>query len=158
MCDRRGNYERQKLSQKMELLFYMAAVLDSDRLVVYAPATGGTSTGSAREMEFSRKSIGQMPSSPDYPKEIAPRFIGHPFQPYDPGQRVEFDNLGSGIRDRINQLSVWTGNGQFYPDQNFAEKLFIDPTNLTQLTKAEQIINRLAADARPRQLTDVRMI
>lgn len=150
--------DEQKLSQKMELLFYMAAVLDSDRLVVYAPATGGTSTGSAREMEFSRKSIGQMPSSPDYPKEIAPRFIGHPFQPYDPGQRVEFDNLGSGIRDRINQLSVWTGNGQFYPDQNFAEKLFIDPTNLTQLTKAEQIINRLAADARPRQLTDVRMI
>ncbi|MDO1583081.1 hypothetical protein [Rhizobium oryzicola] len=151
--------DEQRLAQKMELLFYMAAVLDSDQLVTYAPATGGdTVAGMGRDVEYSRKSIAQMPSATDYPKATAPRYTGRPFQPFEPGQKIEYNNIGSGIRDRINKLSMATGNGQFYPQQNFAEKLLIDPTSMTQMVKAEQIINRLATEARPRQLTDVRMI
>ncbi|WP_117190521.1 hypothetical protein [Rhizobium terrae] len=150
--------DEQKLSQKMELLFYMTAVLDSDKLVTYAPATGGTVGGMGRDVEYGRKAIPQMPRAGDYPKEIAPKFVGRPFVPYDPGQRIEYDNIGSGIRDRINTLSMQTGNGRFYPAQNFAEKILIDPTSHVQMVKAEQVINRLTNDARPRQLTDVRMI
>ena len=150
--------DEQRLSQKMELLFYMASVLDSDRLVKYAPTTGGTLGGSGRDMEFERSSIEQMPSAGNYPKAIQPRFTGKPLQPYETGQRVEYDNIGASIRSRINTLSIATGNGSFYPEQNMATKLFIDPTGGTQLVKAEQIISRLETEARPRQLTEVRMI
>ncbi|MCJ8510241.1 hypothetical protein MUU53_20350 [Rhizobium lemnae] len=150
--------DEQILSQKMELLFYMTAVLDSDRLVVYAPAMGGTTSGSGRATEFSRKSIAAMPSDSNYLKEANPRFTGRPLQPYEPGQRIEFDNLGCGIRDRINMLSALTGQGQFYPSQGFPEKYLADPTGMSQLAKAEQVITRLATDARPKSLTDIRMI
>jgi len=151
--------DEQKLSQKMELLFYMSAVLDSDKLVTYAPAAnGGTVGGMGRDIEYSKKSIPQMPRAGDYPKEISPKFVGRPFVPYDPGTRIEYDNIGGGIRDRINTLSMQTGNGRFYPAQNFAERILIDPTSHVQMVKAEQVISRLTNEARPRQLTDVRMI
>lgn len=150
--------DEQRLSQKMELLFYMASVLDSDRLVSYVPAGGGTLGGTGRDMELARSSIEHMPSAANYPKAIAPRFTGKPLQPYEPGQRIEYTNIGSGIRSRINSLSITTGNGAFYPEQNSAAKLFIDPTGSSQIVKAEQIISRLATEARPRQLAEVRMI
>lgn len=149
-----------KLAEKMELLFYMSSVLDSDRLVTYAPAaSGGTVGGMGRDTEYSRKSISQMPSdTTHYPKAVSPKFTGRPFVPYDPGQRIEYESVGSGIRDRINKLSISTHNGPFYPSQNFAERMLFDPTGHAQMVKAEQIINKLYNDARPRQLTDVRMI
>ncbi|WP_245314290.1 hypothetical protein [Rhizobium sp. R634] len=150
--------DENRLSQKMELLFYMSAVLDSDKLVTYAPSTGGTVGGIGRDIEYGKKAIPQLPSATDYPKSISPRLTGRPFQPYDPGQRIEYDNIGSVVRERINTLSRLTGNSSFYPEQNSLEKLFIDPTSGAQMAKAEQIINRLSADARPKQLTDVRMI
>ncbi|MGR9200558.1 hypothetical protein [Rhizobium leguminosarum] len=150
--------DENRLSQKMELLFYMSAVLDSDKLVTYVPATGGTVGGMGRDIEYSKNAIPQLPSATDYPKATSPRFIGRPLQPFEPGQRVEYDNIGSVVRDRINTLSRLTGNSSFYPEQNFAEKLLIDPTGSAQLAKAEQIINRLSTEARPKQLTDVRMI
>jgi hypothetical protein len=150
--------DENRLSQKMELLFYMSAVLDSDKLVTYVPATGGTVGGMGRDIEYSKNAIPQLPSASDYPKATSPRFIGRPLQPFEPGQRVEYDNIGSVVRDRINTLSRLTGNSSFYPEQNFAEKLLIDPTGSAQLAKAEQIINRLSTEARPKQLTDVRMI
>lgn len=150
--------DENRLSQKMELLFYMSAVLDSDQLVTYVPATAGTGGGMGRDVEYSRNRIPQMPSAPDYPRAVAPRLTGRLFQPYEPGQRIEYDNIGSVVRDRINTLSRLSGNSSFYPEQNFAEQLLVDPTSRTQLVRAEQIISRLSTDARPRQLTDVRMI
>lgn len=150
--------DEQRLSQKMELLFYMASVLESDQLVRYAPATGGSDATIGREVEYSRKPISQLPSASDYPKETYPRLVGKPLPHYEAGQRIRYNNIGGGIRDRIDLLSTQTGNGKFYPQQNVVEKLFVDPTDHAQLMKAEQIINRLSADARPRQLTDVRMI
>lgn len=150
--------DEQRLSQKMELLFYMAAVLDSDELVRYAPATSGSDHSIGREIEYGSRSISQLPSASDYPTETLPRLVGRPYPHYQPGQRIRYNNIGGGIRDRIDLLSMQTGNGKFYPDQNMLEKLIIDPTQHAQIMKAEQIINRLSADARPRQLTDVRMI
>ncbi len=99
-----------------------------------------------------------MPSASDYPKEVTPRYTGKMFQPFETGQRVEYANIGSAVRDRIDTLSRTLTGTTFYPEQNFAERLLVDPTGGAQLVKAEQIINRLAADARPKQLTDVRMI
>ncbi len=154
-----SSIDEPKLADKMELLFYMSSVLDSDRLVAYAPATGGSFGGMGRDVEYSRKSISQMPSDTGhYPKAASPKFVGRPFVPYDPGQRIEYENIGSGIRDRINKLSISTGNGPFYPNQSFVERKLFDPTGHAQMVKAEQIINKLYNDARPRQLTDVRMI
>ncbi|MBW6425282.1 hypothetical protein KX729_28020 [Rhizobium sp. XQZ8] len=155
-----NSIDEPKLAEKMELLFYMSGVLDSDRLVVYSPAaSGGTVGGMGRDNEYSRKSISQMPSdTANYPKAVAPKFTGKPFVPYGTGQRIEYENIGSGIRDRINKLSINTRNGPFYPSQNFAEKFLFDPTGHAQMVKAEQIISKLYNDARPRQLTDVRMI
>jgi hypothetical protein len=150
--------DENRLSQKMELLFYMSAILDSDKLVTYVPSTGGTAGGMGRDIVYGRQAIQQMPSASDYPIATSPRFTGRPFQPYDPGQRIEYDNVGSVVRERINTLSRLTGNSSFYPEQNFAEKLLIDPTSSAQVAKAEQVINRLSTDARPKQLTDVRMI
>jgi len=153
-----SNVDEKKLAEKMELLFYMSSVLDSDRLVTYAPSYGGSVGAIGRETEYDKKSISQMPSDPRYPKAVYPKFNGRPFASYDPGQRIEYENIGSGIRDRVNKLSVSTGNGPFYPSQSFVEKKLFDPTGHTQMVKAEQIISRLYNDARPRQLTDVRMI
>ncbi|WP_105386330.1 hypothetical protein [Neorhizobium alkalisoli] len=150
--------DEQSLSKKMELLFYMASVLDSDQLIRYAPATGGTLGGMGQDVEYGRTPITQMPSATDYPKAVAPRLKGTPYPHYEPGQRVGYKNIGSGIRDRINVLSMQTGNGRFYPEQNFMAKLVLDPTDKTQIVRAEQIISRLSAEARPRQLTEVRMI
>lgn len=148
--------DENRLSQKMELLFYMDAVLESDKLVTYAPASGERAMG--RDVEYGSKPISQMPSAANYPKAIAPKFTGRPFSPYDPGQRVEYNNIGSAVRERIDMLSRMTGNSSFYPEQNFAERLLIDPTGNAQMVKAEQIINRLSASARPKDITDVRMM
>ncbi|MET0173295.1 MAG: hypothetical protein ABW206_12915 [Agrobacterium vaccinii] len=148
--------DENRLSQKMELLFYMDAVLESDKLVTYAPAVGERSMG--RDTEYGSKPISQMPSAANYPKAIAPKFTGMPFAPYEPGQRVEYNNIGSAVRERIDTLSRMTGNSSFYPEQNFAERMLIDPTSSAQLLKAEQVINRLSAAARPKDLTDVKMI
>ncbi|CDZ64911.1 Putative transmembrane protein [Neorhizobium galegae bv. orientalis] len=153
-----SSVDERKLAEKMELLFYMSAVLDSDRLVTYAPSYGGSVGAMGRETEYDKKSISQMPSEPRYPKAVSPKFAGRPFVPYDPGQRIEYENIGSGIRDRINKLSISTHNGPFYPNQNLAERMLFDPTGHAQMMKAEQIINKLYNDARPRQLTEVRMI
>lgn len=150
--------DENRLAQKMELLFYMSAVLDSDRLVSYSPPAGGSAPGTARELVYGREAIPQMPSAADYPKEVVPRFTGKMFQPFEPGKRVEYANIGSAVRARIDTLSRMLAGSSFYPEQNFAEKLLVDPTGSAQLVKAEQIINRLAADARPKQLTDIRMI
>jgi hypothetical protein len=150
--------DENRLSQKMELLFYMSAVMDSDQLVTYVPPAGGTAPGTARELVYGRKPIPQMPSAADYPRETAPRFTGKMLQPFEPGTRIEYSNIGSAVRERIDMLSRLFGGSPFYPEQNFAEKILIDPTGRAQLVKAEQIINRLSADARPRQLIDVRMI
>ncbi|MFD1745016.1 hypothetical protein ACFSE1_06015 [Rhizobium helianthi] len=150
--------DEQRLSQKMELLFYMASVLDSDELVQYAPAMNGSDQTIGRTVEYSSSSINQMPSASDYPKETLPRLVGRPTPHYQPGQRIRYKNIGGGIRDRIDLLSLQTGNGKFYPDQNMLEKFLVDPTQHAQIMKAEQVINRLSADARPRALTEVRMM
>lgn len=144
--------DEQRLAQKIELLFYMTAVLDSDKLVAYFRAPMGPAAG--QEIEYHKRDIPQMPTDRNYPKEVSPR----PGRPFDEGQRIKYDSVGSGIRERIDLLSMRTGNGRFYPEQNLATRIFLDPTDHAQIVKAEQIINRLANDARPRQLTDVRMI
>ncbi|NKN37388.1 hypothetical protein HFC70_13605 [Agrobacterium sp. a22-2] len=150
--------DENRLSQKMELLFYMNAVLDSDRLVTYAPDTSGSPGSMGRELEFSSRPIAQLPSATDYPRATAPRFTGRPFASYEPGQRIEYESIGSVVRERVNTLSSQTGNGRFYPEQNVLERMLIDPTSNAQMAKAEQVINRLSTDARPRQFTEVRMI
>ncbi|APG87637.1 transmembrane protein (plasmid) [Sinorhizobium americanum CCGM7] len=150
--------DENRLSQKMELLFYMSAVMDSDRLVTFVPPTGGSVPGTARELVLARKPIPQMPSAADYPRETAPRLTGKLLQPFEPGTRIEYSNIGSAVRERIDTLSRQYGGSPFYPQQNFAEKILIDPTGRAQMIRAEQIINRLSADARPKQLVDVRMI
>lgn len=148
----------QRLAQKMELLFYMVAVLDSDKLVSYAPSVGGSDHTIGREIEYSKKSISQLPSAQDYPKETQPRLMRSPLPHYAPGQRVTYENIGSGIRDRIDALSVQTGNGKFYPDQNVVEKMFVNPTQHSHMLKAEFIINKLSKDTTPQALTEVKSI
>ncbi|QCI99392.1 hypothetical protein [Agrobacterium larrymoorei] len=148
--------DENRLSQKMELLFYMDAVLESDKLVKFASVTSST-TMLLQDVEFSRTPIAQLPSSTDYPREIGPQSGGIPITSKNIGQRVKYENLGSQIRQRIDTLSKLTGNSSFYPEQSAVERFF-DPTGNAQLLKAEQIINRLSIEARPKELTDVKVI
>jgi len=148
--------DENRLSQKMELLFYMDAVLESDQLVKFASVTSSSILPS-QDVEFNRTPISQLPSSSDYPKETRPRSGGFPITSKNIGQRVKYEDLGSQIRQRINTLCNLTGNGPFYPEQSAVERFF-DPTGSAQLLKAEQIINRLSIEARPKQLTDTRVI
>ncbi|UIY31298.1 hypothetical protein LZK73_29400 (plasmid) [Neorhizobium galegae] len=49
-----SSVDERKLAEKMELLFYMSAVLDSDRLVTYAPSYGGSVGAMGRETEYDK--------------------------------------------------------------------------------------------------------
>lgn len=151
--------DENRLSQKMELLFYMSAVLDSDTLVRYAPAIGAGAESGNGETIYSKKTISPMPSAKDYPKPTLPKPVGGLSIGFEPGQRVEYGNLGSLVRERIDTLSRIVVGTPFYPEQNVALRVIgVDPTGGQQMMKAEQILTRLSMQTRPKQLNDVLML
>jgi hypothetical protein len=151
--------DENRLSQKMELLFYMSSVLDSDTLVLYAPAIGAGAGSGSGEAIYSKKPISQMPSAANYPKPTMPKHAGGLSIGFEPGQRVEYGNLGSSVRERIDMLSRIVVGTPFYPEQNVALRVLgNDPTGSGQMIKAEQIITRLSMQTRPKQLNDVLML
>jgi hypothetical protein len=156
---RSARIDENRLSQQMELLFYMASVLDSDSLVRYAPAVGTGIGGAGGEAIYGKTSISQMPSAPNYPKETMPKHVGGVALGFEPGQRIEYGNLGSLVRERVDTLSRRVMGTPFYPEQNVALRVIgNDPTGSAQLSKAEQIVTRLSMQARPKQLNDVLMM
>lgn len=145
------------LSQKMELLFYMQAVMDSDFLVQYAPVIGASSIGgTGAEAIYSKKPIAQSPTSPDYPKESLPQLRGGILPYYEPGQRIQYERLGSVLQERVNKISQSVTGSPFFADTGIFD--YIKGSNAKSqqnILKAEQIINRLAMAARPKQYNDV---
>ncbi|THF47770.1 hypothetical protein [Allorhizobium terrae] len=154
---RANRVDENKLAQQMELLFYMTSVLDSDTLVRHAPSIGNGIGGGIGEGIRSKERISQMPTAKDYPKESEPKLIRG--ATYEPGQRVEYDDLGSVVRARIDTLSRAVTGSPFYPQQSVAMRITgNDPTGREQMVKAEHIISRLSAQTRPKQLSDVFMM
>ncbi|MDQ0454599.1 hypothetical protein [Rhizobium paknamense] len=146
------------LSQKMELLFYMQAVLDSDFLVdtISVPVTTPYMTQS-QIVEVGRKPIEIMPSSPNYPKLGAQKIGGS--RGMDRTRSVEYNSLGSAIRNRINVVSQMAVGAPFYAENGMMASMFEKNSDRRdQLLKAEQIITRLALQTRPKQFTDVVML
>lgn len=151
---RSNRIDENRLAQQMELLFYMTSVLDSDTLVRHAPSIGNGVGGGIGEGIRSKERINQIPTAKDYPKEAEPKIIRG--ATYEPGQRIEYDDLGSVVRGRIDTLSRAVTGSPFYPQQSVALRIVgNDPTGREQMVKAEQIITRLSAQTRPKQLSDV---
>lgn len=145
------------LSQKMELLFYMQAVMDSDFLVQYAPIISASSLGgTGAEAIYSRKSIAQSPAAPDYPKETLPKLHGGLLPYFEPGQRIQYDRLGSVVEERVNKVSQFVLGSPFFAETGIFDYIKGSSANDSKnIVKAEQIINRLAMAARPKNYNDV---
>ncbi len=143
------------LSQKMEMLFYMQAVLDSDFLVDTINVPLGTpDMAPSQPIEMSRKPIDIMPSSPNYPK-LGAQKIGNG-RGWEQTRSVEYNSLGSAIRNRINVVSKMVTGVPFYAENGIMASMFERSSDRRdQLLKAEQIITRLALQTRPKQFTDV---
>ncbi len=149
--------DENRLSQKMELLFYMDAVMESDKLVSYIPGNGGMYGPS--EIELSKKSIPELTSSPGYPQSTVPRLKGGFPMRVEPGQRVEYDGLGSVVSERVNRLHSQILGQQFFPPQSTLASMVSSPSvNKEQVAKAERVIGQLGVAARPQGLADIKML
>lgn len=147
-----------KLAEKMELLFYMSAVLDSDELVTSIPDAMPNPDGiGPSRSEVSRKSISQMPSAKDYPK-ASNGPIGR-WPNYNPQTEIRYRDIGAEVRDRIDTLNKSVNGASFFGHAGILERMqFVNPTKAEHLRKAEQISYTLSVDARPRNMLDVRVM
>ncbi|MER0237083.1 hypothetical protein [Fulvimarina sp. MAC8] len=141
----------ERLAEKLELSFYMTAVLDSDFLVHIEPQFATSVPGVVAGGAMTERSIEMSPSSDRYPvsTEVRPMFGGI-------GARdvVSIRDLGGTIRHRIDTLHRSIFNRPFYTDSGglFGGK----PTTRRELIKAETVLSDLAHLTRPQSIADVR--
>ncbi len=131
------------LSKKIELCFYLKAVLDSDQLLDWPAYYGGE-----RRMPTARP-IPQLPSAPDYPRPKPPTTGA--------GQTVGVERLAGVIRDRIDELHNAVFHRPFFNKSGFL--MFGDvsgPEKLAEVARAETQIDALAQQVRPLSTMEVR--
>jgi hypothetical protein len=123
------------LSPKIELGFYMMALLDSDELVTQ---TGGGPYGGGR---ITSKPIDEMPSSPNYPKSKVSTAMGAT------STWVGISRPGSKVEERIDKCNEIVFKRPFYAPSGWFGR---DETLKTgELRNAEQTLRRLADSTRP---------
>ncbi len=139
-----------KLAEKIELCFYMKLVLDSDELIDWPYRSNfDQSPGTVGAVSHP---IPQLPSASDYPKPKPPQFG---FLGTSAHQSIGVSRPGSDIRAKVDELSRKVLGHAFYASGD----IFGDvsgPEKMAELSRAEQVINRLAQATRPAWLADVK--
>lgn len=138
-----------KLAKKIELSFYLKAVLDSDRLVIFGPAYPGATRRDMRDVP-----IAQAPSAPDYP-----RATNNP--PAEAGQVIVAPELGDKVEARLKTLHHEIFGRNFRADRPWFQNPFNpgpSPGDMgrRELRDAENRLDDLASLVRPMQLLQVR--
>lgn len=136
-----------ELAKKIELSFYLKAVLDSDRLVTFGPFIPGANLRDMREAP-----IPQAPSAPDYPRANMPRGLGG-------GTIIVAPELGGAVEARLRELHHEVFGRNFRADRPWiAWPGSPQPGDLgrAELRAAEHRLDDLAALVRPMALLQVR--
>jgi len=130
-----GSIIPKTLSPKIELGFYMMALLDSDELVTQ---TGAGPYGGGR---ITSKPIDEMPSSPNYPKGRISSGMG------GTSTWVGIARPGSRVEERIDECNKLVFKKPFYAASGWFGR--DDTLKSGELRNAEQTLRRLADSTRP---------
>ena len=136
-----------RLSDKLELCFYMNLILDSDSLVT---TDSQFLLGAETPPNSPSKPIPQMPSAPDYPRSTQGKMSGFTM---GSSQSVVYDRPGSTIRRRIDELHQKVFRTKFYQGENLFGEVR-PPEMAKELLLAEDVLNKLAQATRPMGYTD----
>ncbi|QNQ10347.1 hypothetical protein [Sphingomonas alpina] len=135
-----GIIDPSRLALKIELGFYMMALLDSDELIT-TQATG--SGGIARSTS---KPIDMMPSDPKYPRSTMPS--------YGPGyvgsyQSVGISRPGGDVEEQIDKVHKQVRGTAFYAPSGWFGKSDLATVKNKELTDAEKTLGWLATQTSP---------
>ncbi|MBO0662654.1 hypothetical protein LQ948_07625 [Jiella sp. MQZ9-1] len=146
-----NSIQEESLAKKIELSFYMSAILDSDHLVKVPAHAVAATPGFSSVVGATETPIDMSPRSPLYPVATQPKAM---LGAVGASQYVAIDDLGSGIRDRIDKLHREIFKAPFYVEHGglFGGK----PTTHRELVKAELVLSQIAKAVRPQSFMDVR--
>ncbi|PSJ39030.1 hypothetical protein [Allosphingosinicella deserti] len=131
-----GSIVPKTLSPKIELGFYMMALLDSDELVTQTG--GGSPYGGGRTTS---KPIDEMPSSPNYPRAKISTAVG------GTSSWVGISRPGADVEKRIDECSTLVFKKPFYGPSGWFGKP--DTRKMEELHEAERTLRKLADSTRP---------
>lgn len=146
------------LAEKIELSFYLGAVLDSDTLVdwpAYFPTGAAGMSGPMPHSDGSRP-IAQLPSDPSYPR---PRYPEMKFGGVTPRhQSIAIDRSGSEVQSRTDELCRLVFRRQLYGGWHNRFGLFgpADTKKPAELLAAERMLDDLSNATRPMSAVDAR--
>ncbi len=116
------------LAPKIELGFYMIALLDSDELVTQEIAPSQYYVG-----KYSSKKIDALPSSPDYPKPGKNQWIG-------------VSRPGGDVEDKIDELHKKLRGSNFYESHWYGKN---DTKKLKEVQESERVLQWLSDQTQP---------
>ncbi|KAB0680247.1 hypothetical protein [Aureimonas leprariae] len=144
-----GTTRERPLSDKIELSFYMAALLESDSLEevpaqYFGSGESGISGGRSSPIEIS-------PNAKAYPKATGgqSRWWGT-----EAGTYVAYSDLGSAVDRRIEELHRAVYSSPFHVSGRAGGRA---QQKAADLRKAEDTLKRLATETRPQNFLDVRV-
>ena len=129
-----------RLAQKMELSFYMAAILNSD--YIQQSTFHGMVRGGGVMTTGARRPIDQLPDARDYPRATSRAVPNRPAM--TEYQTPKVDTMGGEIRDRVDELHTSVFGTSFYGDDGW----FYQSTH-QDLVRAQQTLNRIGNIMQP---------
>jgi hypothetical protein len=146
----RTTIDQKRLSEKIELTFYMTAVLDTDTLVDWPAESGFGGMGSpmAGAMNARSRSIAQAPSAADYPREVPGE---NHWWGRSASRSIAYGDLGSQVEARLETLHRAVFGMPFGVGEGTRKQ-----RKGAELRKAEETLDRLGELTRPRQISEVR--
>ncbi len=146
------------LAEKIELSFYLGAVLDSDTLVdwpAYYP-TGAAGMSGPMERSTRSRPIAQLPSDPTYPRPPFPRTGFGGVTPAH--QSIAITRAGSEVQKRTDELCRLMFKRQLYGGLHDWFGLFgpADTKKPAELLAAEKMLDGLSDATRPMSAVDAR--
>ena len=146
----RNTIDQKRLSEKIELTFYMTAVLDTDSLVdMPAQHSVGMMSPLGNVAGAKSRSIQAPPSSPQYPREVPGQIH---WWGTSASRYVAFDDVGSKVEARIDALHRTVFATPFHARAGNRKQ-----RKMADLHKAETTLEHLGEVTRPRQISEVRV-
>jgi hypothetical protein len=142
-----------QLAPKLELSFYMTAILDSDTLIDWPAQAVGGMGGMGMPYGVKERRIEIMPSSPNYPNPQIPRSSGMVIPAH---QSIGIERLGSSIRKRVDEVCRQARGRPFY-GSNSESGSSNDLGKRDELKAAERILTDYARDTRPQTMLDQKL-
>lgn len=135
------------LAPKLELCFYMTAILDCDELISWPGQSSfaGLGGGMSSVMGAKSKAIEAIPGAGGYPRPAAAR---HHWYGTDPYQTIGITRLGSTVRKRVDEVCAIVRKKPFYGSDSESGSTN-DTTKPAELLAAALIIKELAEQTRP---------